>query len=466
MIKGLMKINNLPIKWRITVWTSLWMFIFFLFYNSVQYLVLDRWTLLQEEHAIEKTLDEIVGYYADNGTRDVIFSKSFLENANQNDQMIRLLDRSGNPLLTISDGIPDGWVPPELVNSRLLTSVWHEREHLLILRSPIHIDSLSGTLEIVRNLENYEKLNHILLLVMVLGGVGGIAFSIFGGVLLSKQFVKPITKLSRTMRNIKYNGLTARVDFIDNQDELSKLSHMFNEMMDRLEASFKQQNQFVEDASHELRTPIAIIEGHLKLLARWGKDDPSILNESLYASLEELARLKNLTQDLLASSHAEPIHIGNEQADPGVILMKMMDDFAIVHPDFTFEVNYRSFSNVLLAISSNHLKQILMIVIDNAIKYSGNIKTILISGEVSMDNKVALQITDKGIGISEVDIPHIFDRFYRVDKARNRKVGGSGLGLSIAMRLVESYQGRIQLTSVEHQGTVVTIILPRSSEKN
>jgi two-component system sensor histidine kinase ArlS len=455
-------INTLPIKWRITVWTSLWMCIFFLLYTSVQYLVLDRWTLAQEEKAIKKSMDEIKRYYVDNGSRDVAASQSFLEKMNENNQLIRVLDANGKALLTISNGIPDQWVRPQSANSTLLINEWHERDRLLVIRSPIHIGSFKGTVEIVRSLENYERLNQILLLVMMLGVLSGITFSMFGGVLLGRQFVKPIARLSNTMGKIKYSGLAERVEFIDNKDELSKLSQVFNEMMDRLEESFHQQNQFVEDASHELRTPIAIIEGHLKLLVRWGKEDPTILNESLNASLEELARLKNLTQDLLASSQAEPIHSENEQAEPVSVLYKVVDDFSVIHPDFIFEVESRSLSGVQLAISANHLKQILMIVIDNAIKYSGKQKAIRITGETLMEKTVQLQITDRGMGISEEHITHVFDRFYRVDKARSRKVGGSGLGLAIAKRLVENYQGSIQLTSVEHEGTVVTIILPRS----
>jgi two-component system sensor histidine kinase ArlS len=458
----LRKINALPIKWRITVWASVWMCIFFLLYTSVQYLVLDRWTLAQEEKAIKKSMDEIMGYYVDNGSRDVIASQSFLEKMNQINQLIRVLDANGNALLTISDGIPDQWVRPQPINSTLLVNVWHERDRLLVLRSPLHIGSFKGTVEIVRSLENYERLNQILLLVMVLGVLGGITFSTFGGVLLGRQFVKPIARLSNTMGKIKYSGLAERVEFIDNKDELSKLSQVFNEMMDRLEESFHKQNQFVEDASHELRTPIAIIEGHLKLLVRWGKENPSILNESLNASLEELARLKNLTQDLLASSQAEPIHSESEQVEPVSVLYKVVDDFSIIHPDFIFEVESRSLSGIQLAISANHLKQILMIVIDNAIKYSGNQKTIKITGETLMEQTVQLQIIDHGMGISKEHITHVFDRFYRVDKARSRKVGGSGLGLAIAKRLVENYQGSIQLKSVEHEGTVVTITLPRS----
>jgi two-component system sensor histidine kinase ArlS len=464
MRMGFMKINALPLKWRLTVWSSLWMCIFFLLYNLSQYWVLDRWILIEDRNAIRTSMDEIQGYYADNGSRNVQDSRNFLEKANQRNQLIRIVDREGNVLLAISDDLPEKWVRPESVDRTVLTSTWHEKDHLLVMRSPLTVGSFTGTIELIRNMENYERLNQILLLVMAIGALGGIAFSTFGGILMARQFVKPIAGLSETMGKIKHGGLTERVEFADNKDELSRLSQVFNEMMDRLEASFQQQNQFVEDASHELRTPIAIIEGHLTLLARWGKDDPSVLQESLKASLEELSRLKNLTQDLLASSQAESIKAESEVSDPKRIIGKVVDDFAVIHPEFTFEKDNSLSEDVRLAIPEHHLKQILMIVLDNAIKYSGQRRKIVISGMRHLDLEVQLQIADSGVGIAPEHIPHVFDRFYRVDKARSRRIGGSGLGLAIAKRLVEAYGGTISLESVERQGTVVTITLPAAAD--
>jgi two-component system sensor histidine kinase ArlS len=461
MRKVLRTINALPIKWRITTWISLWMFIFFFLYSSVQYFVLNRWTLAEEEISINKSMNEIMEYYTDNGTGEVAASRTFLEKINQTHQLIRILDANGEVLLTISNGVPEQWVRPHKVSSTLLDSVWHGQEHLLVLRSPINSDNFTGSIEIIRNLENFEKLDQFMLMVMILGGLGGIAFSTFGGVILGRQFVKPIAGLSNTMEKIKYNGLAERVEYIDNKDELSKLSQVFNEMMDRLEESFHQQNQFVEDASHELRTPIAIIEGHLNLLKRWGKDDPAILNESLNASLDELARLKNLTQDLLATSQVELMHIENEHVYPSSVIFKIADDFSIIHPDFNIDLDLQAITGIQVAISFNHLKQIVMIVIDNAIKYSGTQKKIKITGEIFTDNTVQLQIIDQGIGVSPEHIDRVFDRFYRVDQARSRKAGGSGLGLAIAKRLVENYQGSIRLSSLINQGTTITITLQR-----
>jgi two-component system sensor histidine kinase ArlS len=464
MRTGFLKINALPLKWRLTVWSSLWMCIFFLLYNLTQYWVLDSWILIQDRNAIRTSMDEIQGYYADNGSRNVLDSRNFLEKANQRNQLIRILDREGKVVLAISNDLPEKWVRPVSVGRTVLTRTWHEKDHLLVMRSPLTVGSYKGTIELIRNMENYERLNQIMLLVMALGVLGGIAFSAFGGILMTRQFVKPIARLSEAMGRIKHGGLTERVEFADNKDELSELSQVFNQMMDRLEASFQQQNQFVEDASHELRTPIAIIEGHLTLLARWGKDDPSVLEESLKASLEELSRLKNLTQDLLASSHTESVLAESEYSDPAMIIGKVVDDFAVIHPEFIFETDNSLSEDVRLAIPEHHLKQILMIVLDNAIKYSGQRQKIVISGRRSSAQEVQLQIADNGVGIAAEHIPHVFDRFYRVDKARSRRIGGSGLGLAIAKRLVEAYWGTISLESIERQGTVVTIHLPAASD--
>jgi two-component system sensor histidine kinase ArlS len=454
------RINTLPMKWRITLWSALWMCVFFLLYNSVQYLVLDRWILAQEENGIKKNMDEILGYYADNDSKKVTSGKNFLEKVNQPNQFIRILDMNGEPLLTISDDLPESWVSPEKVNANTLISLWHEQDHLLVMRSPIRTADFLGTIEIARNLESYERLNHILLLVMAIGGLGGAAFSMFAGVLLGRQMVKPVARLSETMEKITHNGLGERVEYMDNKDELSNLSFIFNNMMDRLEEVFQKQNQFVEDASHELKTPIAIIEGHLNLLARWGRDDPRVLTESLNASLDELARLKNLTHDLLASSEAVNELPSTERADTYKIVHHVVDGFAVIHPEFVFQIDIDALEQRDAAIRGYQLKQILMIVLDNAIKYSGEKKDIKITGEVLDDQTIQLQIRDKGFGIQAEHLPRVFDRFYRVDQARSSKLGGSGLGLSIAKRLIESYRGAIRIRSSEAKGTIVFLMIP------
>ncbi|QYR19523.1 HAMP domain-containing histidine kinase [Paenibacillus sp. sptzw28] len=457
------RINALPVKWRLTLWSSLFIIILFACYSGAQYLILNRWAMSQEQQTLQKSFEEIQGYFADKASTDIAGSRSFLGKVNQSNQMIRILDDNGRVVLTISDILPSQWVLPQVAEATKLVQVWHGDDHLLILRSPLILTSFTGTIEIVRDLETYEKVNHIMLLIMAVGGLIGIAVGILGAVLLARQLVKPVAVLTETMGRITHNGLNERVDFIPNKDELSVLSQMFNEMMDRLSSSFQQQKQFVEDASHELRTPIAIIEGHLAMLQRWGKRDPAILDESLKASLQELARLKKLSQELLTLSRAEALTQQlPELIDPILSIRQLTDDFAVLYPAFTFNTDYETASGVLIAMNEDHWKQILIIILDNAVKYSGDKKVIRLHVTVTPERLFQLKVTDYGIGIPEEEVSRVFDRFYRVDKARSRTLGGSGLGLSIAKRMVEGYQGAISITSKENHGTIVTVTLPHN----
>ncbi len=265
--------------------------------------------------------------------------------------------------------------------------------------------------------------------------------------------------MTDTMTRIRKKGLhEERVQVSDNNDELSNLGRVFNGLIDQLERSFLQQKQFVEDASHELRTPISIIEGHISLLNRWGKHDPAILDESLSVSVQELERLKGIVNDLLELTRAESGT--SEQNVPAIdirhTVQYTLTNFAMLHPDMIFREELTPLEKVQIHITPQHLEQLLLIVLDNAVKYSGSSKEILVTGTLER-NEVYIHITDYGIGIPAEDLPYLFDRFYRVDKARSREQGGTGLGLAIAKQLVKRYNGDIRVSSIEHIGATVTL---------
>jgi two-component system sensor histidine kinase ArlS len=262
------------------------------------------------------------------------------------------------------------------------------------------------------------------------------------------------------MRNIKSKGLQERVVTTNAKDEISDLSMLFNDMMDDLETSFRQQKQFVEDASHELKTPLAILEGHLSLLNRWGKDDPEILNESLQVGLQEVGRLKGIVHELLDMTRAETVQfLTGEPVEVKSLVQNIIQSVSAIHADFHIQTDLESLSQVRIRIVPQHLEQIILILLDNAMKYSDERKDINVIGQV-VHNKVAIQVIDYGIGIPKEDLPHVFDRFYRVDKSRTRERGGVGLGLSIAYRLVHAYDGEISINNGSHQGVCVTLLFP------
>lgn len=456
------RLSSLPIQWKLIIGASFLLCFLFISYNTVQYLVINHWLIKQEERTIQKNMNELQIYFAEKtiDVNQIQGSQNFIEKINQRNQMIRILDDKGVPILTVTDELPEQWVAPKKVSQTELINVWHITDHIIVMRSPLISNQFTGTIEIVDNLENFDKISDLLFVIMFIGGIGALILSGLGGLLLTRQLLKPIQSITETMRKIKYKGLNERVIIVDNRDEISKLANMFNEMMDQVQISFQQQEQFVEDASHELRTPIAIMEGHLSLLNRWGKDDPILLNESLQASLQELYRLKGLVQDLLELSRASVSQDNTfEVVEPVQIITDVVKNMIMLHPNFKFDLNLLEITGVSITMTRYNLEQILLIFLDNSIKYSTDNKMISIHGSLK-NARLQIQIIDKGIGISEADLPYIFDRLYRVDKVRSGGQTGHGLGLSIAQRLIESSSGTVKISSSVNKGTTVTCSFP------
>ncbi|MEG0497062.1 MAG: HAMP domain-containing histidine kinase [Carnobacterium sp.] len=321
---------------------------------------------------------------------------------------------------------------------------------------------LIGYVQVRNDMVNYHRMSKKILL--AIGGIGILAlvFSAVLGYLLAINFLKPIKKITNTMNDIRKDTQSAsRIELSESNDELTHLSIVFNDMLDKMQKYIEQQKDFVEDVSHELRTPVSIMEGHLKLLNRWGKDDPEVLDESLQASLQEIERMKSLVQEMLDLSRAEQveIHYKNEKTSIKPLILQTINNFKLIYPDFVFNLDDDIRDDVSVSIYRNHLEQILVIILDNAVKYSSDRKEIHVS--IAVDNQnVDIAIQDFGEGMTQEDTEKIFNRFYRVDKARSRHKGGNGLGLAIARELLIGYKGTVFVESVLNHGSIFRIKLP------
>lgn len=323
-----------------------------------------------------------------------------------------------------------------------------------------------GYVQVTNRLHDYDKTRGKLLLIFFVFGItAGVAAALlsYG---LSSWFLRPIDTLNETIGKInndeKGNALSyVRVPEFRTHDELADLGTLFNSMLDRMERNILQQQQFVEDVSHELRTPVAIIQGHLNMLNRWGKDDPKVLNDSIEASLQEIERMKSLVQEMLDLSRAEQVEIqfANETTDIQSIGLQVFENFKLIHPEFVFLMDDDLKGPTFVQIYRNHLEQVLIILLDNAVKYSRERKEIQIS-MAKNERFVEIVVQDFGQGIAKEDITRVFDRFYRVDKSRSREQGGNGLGLAIAKRLIAGYHGDLTVESVFGQGSIFKITLP------
>ena len=329
---------------------------------------------------------------------------------------------------------------------------------ILSNKSRVLIGYLSITNRLVNLQQLKQELNQLALITIFVSGIIAVVL----GYLLSYQMTKPIKKIQEIISSISEENIsTKRIKVSEKNDEFAIVSEHFNELLDKISFYIEQQKHFVEDVSHELRTPVAIVEGHLKLLNRWGKDDPEVLEESLQASLVELQRMKTLVQEMLDLSRAPQVKEQYKDATTNVteVAKQVVHNFRVLYPEFIFTFDDDLKRDLWIPIYLNHLEQVVIILMDNAVKYSLDRKEIILSLSKGEEH-VEIAVQDFGMGMTEEDRKKVFSRFYRVDKARSRERGGNGLGLSIAKELIESYDGEISVTTLLNHGSIFKITLP------
>ena len=241
--------------------------------------------------------------------------------------------------------------------------------------------------------------------------------------------------------------------------ELAGLETAVNKLMARMRDSYRQQARFVSDASHELRTPIAVIRGYADMLDRWGKTDEKILEESIEAIKEESESMQHLVEQLLflarGDSGRTPLNVSD--FDLSDMMKEVWEESAMI--DKAHDYRFESGGEIPVRGDVSLIKQAARILIENASKYTPEGGEIILKSLVT-DGHPAFSVQDSGIGISESDIPHIFERFYRADNSRSKQTGGSGLGLAIAKWIIERHGGRFEIISRKDIGTRITVILP------
>ena len=271
---------------------------------------------------------------------------------------------------------------------------------------------------------------------------------------------REIESLTGELDKIDAAHLDSRIDLPPTQKELRSLAQAINELMDRVNQAYSAQMRFVSAASHELRTPIAVIQGYAALLDRWGKTDPEALQESIDAIRGEAASMERLVEQLLflarGDNDSQPVKL--ETLDLTDLAGEVLREEEMIHPERTFLPRWGE-DPVSIYADPGLMKQLLRILMDNSLKYSPPEGRIYLRVLASQGH-VRLTVQDEGMGIPPEGIPHIFERFYRTDQSRDRKTGGTGLGLSIAKWIVERHGGWFEIVSRPEVGTRITVVLP------
>ncbi|MBM7544079.1 HAMP domain-containing sensor histidine kinase [Periweissella beninensis] len=472
--------RRFSLKWKWALGTSIGVFVVFLIFGLLMFRAFTQNDLNRQKREITTALTSVSQRFAKidaenltlglvepnlqpgNDQVKAIINDDLIANVASKNLTLTIFDRKGVQLLTTRNNQVSMQGRAKFIGQKLLRI---NGTTILVGRKAIYSETsgkIIGYIQVVNSLSAYHamyiklvKIMFVLLLLCLM------AISLWG-YLLADWLLRPMENIAKTIAEVEKDPQTRqRVEKLERNDELTDLAYILNEMLDRMQRFIDQQSRFVEDVSHELRTPVAIVKGHMELLNRWGKDDPEVLNDSIKASLDEMKRMETLVQEMLDLTRADQVEINfrHEETDVQDVIYQVYDNFKMIHPEFKFSLEDDIYKQTLISIYRNHLEQIMIILSDNAVKYSNNRKEIHFSMSGNA-KEVQIAVQDFGEGIEEEDARHVFDRFYRVDKARSREKGGNGLGLSIAQKLIEGYGGKITLESSIGHGSIFRITLP------
>ncbi|WP_152395555.1 HAMP domain-containing sensor histidine kinase [Paenibacillus guangzhouensis] len=321
-----------------------------------------------------------------------------------------------------------------------------------------HSNGHKMTIRIQVQLNNIAHMIGVMIKVL---SITGIFSMIIGSLLiyhLTRRNMRPLFAIMDAMRGMSDStDMKLRIPVPCTPKELSDLAQTINYLLDRLEDQIEREKSFVSNASHELRTPLTAFQGHVQLIQRWGKQDPSVLEQSIQALDQESRRMQRLTNQLLTLARTgnmimkqDKVNLGNTVTDAIQPLWR-----GVTHKSLEEHVD----PYVYVLGDEEQLRQIAIILFENAIRYTPDGGSITIRvGE--RNGEVLFTVADSGIGIPKDDLDKIFDRFYRVDKARSRETGGTGLGLSIAKELVQNHGGEITVSSTLGVGSTFQVTLP------
>ncbi|TSB44710.1 sensor histidine kinase [Alkalicoccobacillus porphyridii] len=442
-----MKLNQ-----RITLFSTVFLFVILVIVNSAVYIFFKQFMQESERNQIQEQGQAVLEIIGDHNRPSVL-----LDNYLIGEGMLRIVRPDGTVEKALAEDPSIIHVPPVYSERQYADIITFNDQEYAVSRQPlIWDDGTVMTLERVESITHYTNTLMLLQRVLIIASFFVLIPSFIAGQLLSRFILTPIRTLIRTMQEISTKGSFKKINVPSKQtDELAQMSVTFNHMIDLLQRNFDQQQQFVSDASHELKTPLTVIESYARLLKRWGMKDPAILDEAVEAIYSEALRMRGMTQQMLDLANGETETLQLEQA---VNLTEVIKETAErMSRSFKRDIELTLSENVWVLGRDDKYKQLLFILLENGFKYSQD--ALRIELYIQKD-KAMLEVADSGIGIPKESHSRIFERFFRVSEDRNRQSGGSGLGLAIAKKIVDDYTGSIYVKSAVGKGSTFVVSLP------
>ena len=481
MLKG---VRRLPIRWQITFWFSGLLAIVLLFFGLTLYFTLQTDQLARIDESLKRRANE-VRLRLEGATTAANLSAQQVSEALQTNPLdefadpgvyVQVLDEQGK-VLGDSYSLGQARLPidPALVVVALngQTSTGEAQvssEKVRIFYQALTVkNQVVGVLEVGESLKPYTDTLGQVRLFLILGAIVALLISLAGGYWVTRRALRPVVRVGDTARRIAATRdfkerIPRTVNIRGKHDEISELAATFNQMIAELGRGFTAHRQFMADTSHELRTPLTIIQGNLDLLKRGLP--PTEAAEAIEETREEAARLSRLVSDLLMLA----------QADAGMMVEHHEIDLPqVVRRSYHRAVQLAETQNKPVKLSLDkldparalgdeyRLDQAIFNLLDNAVRYTpqGEIHVSLsVEQGGNQPARAVIAVKDTGPGIAAEHLPHLFERFYRVDKARSRALGGTGLGLAIVKYIAEAHEGEVKVESQPGVGSTFKIIIP------
>jgi two-component system heavy metal sensor histidine kinase CusS len=458
--------NRLKIRWKLTLWYGCALAVVLIVFGAAVFMITRDHLMQRIDRGLNEELADVLSEVNRAETEETLkdwLVRRFAAHAGFDFQITR----------------PDG--ERFFYNLRIATKPWPLPKRVADLSAPVFetISTVESgqqrivfvnaqgpdgplTVQVGRSLTEYEHELNELLMTFLLAGPLTLLAAISGGYLLAWRVLRPVQEMTRAARDISADQLDRRIVVVNPHDELGELGATLNLMIERLDRSFAEMRRFTADAAHELRTPLAIIRSEAEVALRLPRSSEQYCGV-LENLLEDANRLSVLADQLLFLSRQDA-GLGSKATDRirlDDLLGEVVGNMQIIAQEQEISLQLHECPPCELLSDARLLRRVLVNLLDNALKYAGRLGTVEVSTQIAA-RRVSVHIRDSGPGIAPEHVPHIFDRFYRIDAARSGEGNGAGLGLAICQSIVRGCGGAIDVESTLGEGTTFIVRLPRA----
>ena len=457
--------TSLPLRLRITAWYFAVLATGFALFGVIAYYAM-RGSIL--ETVDENLQDQVQGVreLIERESREAELAHALreIEEIRAGSDLLQVSDPAGNWIYRSRTMAQFGPAAPGIAGASITTQQ-PDGVPLRVLTIPVHAAHRTYIVQVAYPLDDFHEALDRFRRVLFLCSPLLLLLASAGGYWLSRRALRPVDQVTREARSISAQNLSSRLAVPHTRDELQRLSETLNGMLERLEQAFRRITQFTADASHELRTPVALMRARAEIALRRPRSDEEY-RETLQQILEDLQKTSLLIENLMLLARADS---GAEALERTRVNMgdnvgeACLEGRSLAEPKQISLLTELPQSPLWIEAESNSLRRLFLILLDNAVKFTPPQGRITVS-LTSSDGFAVAEVRDTGIGIAADDLPHIFERFFRADRARSRHTGGAGLGLSIGQWIVQAHGGTISASSKLGEGSVFRVRIPLARE--